>query len=94
MFLYLQDGQREDGDAAGAADHIKYAEQTDQVQKWSSQIQLFQINNNQGSQISCKFGSITLNFSDIIFWHQIIYSTFHIMFLFPLETYIDCHSEE
>ena len=29
----LQDGQREDGDAADAADDIKYAEQTDQVQE-------------------------------------------------------------
>ena len=48
----LQDGEREDGDTAGAADHIKYAEQTDQVQKGGSEVQLFQINDNEGSQIT------------------------------------------
>ena len=29
----LQDGEGEDGDTAGAADHVKYTEQTDQVQE-------------------------------------------------------------
>ena len=79
----LQDGQREDGDAAGAADDIKYAEQTDQVQKWSSQVQLFQINNHQGSQIAYKLGSISANIFGIIFWHHFAIILFHIMITIP-----------
>ena len=54
----LQDGEGEDGDTAGAADHVKYTEQTDQVQEWTSQVQLFQINNDQRSEITYKLGSI------------------------------------
>ena len=30
---WLQDGEREDGDTAGGADHVKYAEQADQMEK-------------------------------------------------------------
>lgn len=68
---WLKDGEREDGHTAGAADDVKYAEQTDQVKKWSSQIQLFQIDNNQGSQITYKLGSITLYGFEILFSHHL-----------------------
>ena len=48
----VQHGQGEYGNTAGAAEDIKYAEETDELKEWGPQVQLLEIDHNQGSHIT------------------------------------------